>query len=723
MIRLQDVRVIGRLAETFLITTGLALSGTILSGAALSGAASAQTSTESFVTLPTLSVQGAAPAEETEGYRAARSSSATKTDTPLIDVPQTVVAMPKQLLEDTGAANVEKALDYVGSIAKGNNFGGLNLYEMNLRGLKTTNSAKNGFTTGRRYDATSDSANIEQVDVLLGPSASLYGRGDPGGFVNVVTKKPLTENFTSLQGSIGSYDTYRATLDTNAILSEDKSLLGRANLAIESRGSFRDHVSSDRKFFSPVLTWQPNGTNRLTIEAEAIEDERVFDRGVVAVGGKLGVVPISRFFGEPTDGKIENKNYMAMVRLEHDISDDWTLRGALQAKTGSMYGYATEPNALNATTGILTRRRALRDYTWHSATTQFEALGHIETGSIRHTLLAGVEYERATSSELFTRANVNAINIYNPVYNPSSAVLAPVSDLKDTSDNYALYMQDQISLTEQLEAQIGFRADWFEQDFANRVANKQVPQSRRGFSPRAGLTYKVVPEVALFTSVAKSFRPVMDSHTGFTTMPGDKPFEPETGLGYEAGVKTELLDKKLSVSAAVFHLTKKNVLATNPADTTTYVQTGEVRSKGFDLNLTANLLPEWRVIAGYAYIDAEVSKDTTIAVGTRLQNIPMHSFGLWSVYEFLDGPLKGLGVGGGVNAVGDRAGSSSNDGFLLPNYAKVDLLGFYKINERAKLSLNIYNLFDSEYYERALGPLRVVPGEPQSAMASLSVKF
>lgn len=692
--------------------------------ALLPGLALAQAASNDAVSLPPLTVQGAVPADESEGYRAPRSSSATKTDTPLIDVPQTVVAMPRQLLEDTGAANVEKALDYVGGISKGNNFGGLNLYEMNLRGLKTTNSAKNGFTTGRRYDATSDSANIEQVDVLLGPSASLYGRGDPGGFVNIVTKKPLTENFTILQGSIGSYGLYRGTVDTNAILNDDKSLLGRANLAMESRDSFRDHVSSERQFFAPVLTWQPNSSNRLTIEAEAINDERVFDRGVVAVNGQLGVIPISRFLGEPSDGKIENKNYMASARLEHELSDDWSLRAALQAKNGSMYGFATEASALNASTGILSRRRQLRDYTWHSATTQFEAVGHVETGSISHTLLAGLEYERAVSSELFARAaSTNSINIYNPVYSQTSAVMNPVTDLKDTSDNYALYMQDQISLTEQLEAQVGFRADWFEQDFANQRIGKTIPQSRKGFSPRAGLTYKVVPDVALYTSVAKSFRPVMDSHTGFYTAAGDQPFEPETGLGYEAGVKTDLLDRRLSATAALFHLTKKNVLASHPTIADTYVQTGEVRSKGFDLNLTANLLPEWRVVAGYAYVDAEVTQDTTIAPGTRLQNIPMHSFGLWSVYEFLHGPMKGFGFGGGVNAVADRAGSSSNDGFLLPGYAKVDLLAFYRITEAARLSLNITNLFDTEYYERALGPLRVVPGEPLSAMASLSVRF
>lgn len=674
-------------------------------------------------TLPTLNIQGSAPAA-TESYHQSYNGSATKTDTPLIDVPQTVAPVSKQVIEDIGGTTVETALDYVAGTNKGNNFGGLNLYELNLRGLKTTNSAKNGFTSSRRYDATSDSANVEQVDVLLGPSASLYGRGDPGGFINVVTKKPLTENFTILQGMTGSDNLFRGTLDSNAILSDDKSLLGRANLAIESRDSFRDHVSSERQFFAPVLTWQANDRTRLTIEAEAIHDERVFDRGVVAVNNRLGVIPISRFLGDPRDGRIKNENYLGMMRLERDLNDDWTLRTALQSKTGSMYGYATEPVALTASTGVLTRRRTLRDYNWNSTTGQVELLGHFETGGMKHTLLSGVEYENARTSEHYYRSGVGSpVNIYNPTYTQSQATTALFSDLLDTSDTYAFYMQDQVQLTDRLQAQLGFRADWYDQEFEDRATARSAPQSRRGFSPRAGLSYKVTPEVAAFASVAKSFRPVMDSNTGFSTASGGAPFKPETGLGYEAGMKAELLDKRLGLSAALFHITKQNVLATNPADTSQQIQAGEVRSQGFDLNVSGAITPEWRLIGGYAYIDAEVTEDTTIPVGARLQNIPMHSFGLWSVYEFDSGPLKGVGFGGGVNAVSDRAGSATNDGFLMPAYAKVDLLGFYKLTDNAKLSLNIYNLLDKEYYERALGPLRVTPGQPLSAVAALSVKF
>lgn len=668
-------------------------------------------------------MQGEAPVTETEGYRVPRSSSATKTDTPLIDVPQTAVPVGKQVLEDVGATTVESALDYVGGVAKGNNFGGLNLYEMNLRGLKTVNSAKNGFPANRRYDGTADAANTEQVDVLLGPSASLYGRGDPGGFVNIVTKKPFAENSTTLQGMAGSYDLFRGTLDSNVVLSGDKNLLGRFNLAVESRDSFRDHVSSDRKFFSPVLTWQPNSETRLTLEAEALEDERVFDRGVVAVNGQLGVIPISRFLGEPGDGRIRNDNYQASARLERDIGDDWTLRAGLLSKTGSMYGFATEPSALNSTTGELSRRRSLRDFNWNSHTVQFEALGHIETGSVKHTLLAGLEYERARASEHFHRSNAGSINIYNPVYGQSSVTPAIYSDLLDVSDTYALYLQDQIELSERWQLQLGIRADWLEQDFEERVSGRSAPQSRRGYSPRAGLTYKLTPDFALYGSVAKSFRPVMDSHTGFSTTSDGKPFEPETGLGYEAGIKADLLDRRLSVTAALFHITKQNVLTTDPADTSRQIQTGEVQSRGLDINIAGSITPEWRVIAGYAFIDAEVTKDSTIPVGASLQNIPRHSMALWNVYEFQDGPLKGFGFGGGVTAMDARSGSGSGDNFTLPGFAKVDLLGYYRLSDTARLSLNIYNLFDTEYYERGFGPLRVVPGQPLSALAALSITF
>lgn len=669
--------------------------------------------------LPKLTVEGQAAAEN--AYHAPQASSATKTGTPLIEVPQTVTAVPKAVLEDTGATNVEKALDYVGGVAKGNNFGGLNLYEINLRGLRTTNSARNGFTTGRRYDATGDAANIEQVDILLGPSASLYGRGDPGGFFNIVTKKPQAENFSALQGMIGSYGLWRGTVDTNAILSTDRAWLGRANLAVETRDSFRDHVSSERQFFSPVLSWQPNSDSRLTIEAEALHDERVFDRGVVALNNRLGVIPISRFLGEPGDGRIENRNYLASARLEHDMGDEWALRGAVQAKSGSLYGYATEPSAL-AADGTLTRRRALRDYHWHSATTQLEAIGNLEIAEVAHTLLIGLEYERAEASEHFFRTNASSINIFNPVYGQSSPTPAILTDLLDRSDNYALYVQDEAALTDRLNLQLGFRADWYEQDFEDRASRQSAPQSRRGFSPRAGLSYELTSDAVLYGSVAKSFRPVMDSHTGFSTNADGGPFAPETGLGYEAGVKMNLLDG-ISLTAATFHIVKQNILVTDPNDNSRQVQAGEVRSKGFDLNLSGSITPQWRVIASYAYVDAEVTKDTTIAVGARLQNIPLHSAALWSVYEFAEGPLQGFGFGGGINAVDKRAGSTSNDGFMMPGYAKVDLLGYYKLTEDARLSLNIYNIFDEEYYERAFGPLRVVPGEPLSAVASLSVKF
>jgi iron complex outermembrane receptor protein len=688
----------------------------------LAGAAGAQDSRPTL--LPTLSVQGAAPAEASgETYQVTRSSSATKTDTPLIDVPQTAIPVSKQVLEDTGATTVETALDYVAGVAKGNNFGGLNLYEMNLRGLKTVNSAKNGFPANRRYDGTADAANTEQVDVLLGPAASMYGRGDPGGFVNVVTKKPFDENRTTLQGMTGSYDLYRGTLDSNVVLNADKSLLGRFNLALESRDSFRDHVDSERRFFAPVLSWRANDRTRLVLEAEALEDERVFDRGVVTVNGQFGAVPITRFFGEPDDGRIKNDNYSMSGRLEHDIGDDWTLRAGLLSKTGSMYGYATEANTLNATTGVLTRRRSLRDYNWNSHTAQLEALGHLDSGSMKHTLLAGVEYERARASEHFYRATAGSINIYNPVYGQSNVTPTILTDLLDVSDTYAVYLQDQIELSDRWQLLIGARTDWLEQEFEDRASNRSAPQSRRGFSPRAGLTYKVTPEVALYGSVARSFRPVMDSNTGFSTGANNQPFKPEIGLGYETGVKAELFDKRMNVTAALFHITKQNVLATNPADNTQQIQAGEVRSQGFDLNISGAITPEWRVIGGYAYTDAEVTEDTTLPIGVRLQNIPMHSLGLWTVYEFQSGALKGLGFGGGVNTVSDRAVSASNDGILMPSYAKVDLLGFYKLTDSAKLSLNIYNLFDKEYYERGFGALRVVPGQPLSATATLSVSF
>jgi iron complex outermembrane receptor protein len=207
------------------------------------------------------------PTGPVKGYRATRSSSATKTDTAIRDIPQAISVVPASVLKDLGSTSVERALDFAGGVSKQNNFGGLTLYEYSVRGFTTSEFYKDGFSANRGYPSTPDAANIERIEVLKGPAASLYGRGDPGGTVNIVTKKPQPEAFTTLQTSAGSWDRYRTALDVNTPLDDQGDVLSRINLAVEDNNSFRDHVDSKRVFVAPF-------------------DQLAIEPGHVAAGGK-----------------------------------------------------------------------------------------------------------------------------------------------------------------------------------------------------------------------------------------------------------------------------------------------------------------------------------------------------------------------------------------------------------------------------------------------------
>ena len=196
------------------------------------------------------------PTGPVNGYRATRSSSATKTDTAIRDIPQAISVVPASVLKDLGSTSVERALDFAGGVSKQNNFGGLTLYEYSVRGFTTSEFYQDGFSANRGYPSTPDAANIERIEVLKGPAASLYGRGDPGGTVNIVTKKPQPEAFTTLQTSAGSWDRYRTALDVNTPLDDQGDVLSRINLAVEDNNSFRDHVDSKRVFVAPSFSWQ-----------------------------------------------------------------------------------------------------------------------------------------------------------------------------------------------------------------------------------------------------------------------------------------------------------------------------------------------------------------------------------------------------------------------------------------------------------------------------------
>ena len=652
-----------------------------------------------------------------DGYRATRSSSATKTDTAIRDIPQSISVIPVSVLNDLGSISVERALDFAGGVSKQNNFGGLTLYEYSVRGFTTSEFYKDGFSANRGYPSTPDVASIERIEVLKGPAASLYGRGDPGGTVNIVTKKPRPEAFATLHTSAGSWDRYRTALDVNTPLDEDGNVLSRVNLAIEDGQSFRDHVDRERVFVAPSFSWQLNPDTTLLVESEFVRHRSTFDRGIVAPNNVWSGVSRSTFLGEPNDGDIDNHNNLLQAALEHHLNDAWKLRLASHYKQGKLWGFASEARALNADGHTVNRRYRERDNDWHDSITQLELRGLFDTGPWQHELLIGSEYENYRKNERVTTiaGSPYAVDIDQPVYGqPKPGGARSGTDFFEHVESRALNLQDQILFTDTWRGMLGARLERFEQGIDDHTRNTTNRQQHDALTQRAGLLYQLTPEIGLFANASTSFKP----NNGLDA--AGRSFDPEKGIGYEIGIKSELFDDRLSSTLAAFHIEKKNVLALDPGTDTSRAM-GKARSQGFDLQVAGQVTDAVRVIGAFAYIDAEVTEgDKVIPTGSRILGVAKHSGSLLGVYAFQDGRLRGSDLGAAFTYVGDRSGEAGSD-FQLPAYHTVDLLAHYKASDNVTVGLNLNNVFDEKYFERSYSNYWVNPGEPRNFTVSLTL--
>ncbi|MBS7600512.1 MULTISPECIES: TonB-dependent receptor [Pseudomonas] len=658
-----------------------------------------------------------------EGYKANRSASATRTDTALHETPQSVSVVPKDVLEDTGATRLQDGLDYAGGVGRANNFGGQGLTTFTVRGFTTGEFYRNGFPINRGYPNAPDANTVERLEVLRGPATSLYGRGDPGGTFNVVSKQPLPESKVILGSQFDDQGMHRATLDATGPLSQDGSLAYRLNVLGEGGESFRDDVESERYDVAPVISWQVNDSTKVVFEGDFMRNNHPLDRGLTRYSTQTGSASRDTYIWEKgSDNLLHNDNNMAQVRFEHLLNDNWTLGGGFQFLDGSLKGNAVEANGAPADGRTLQRNFNYRKLEWTDRDWQLNLTGHFDTGGFAHTLLTGVEYEDYDYNSIIRRSSAAngtyPIDIYNPVLGQARPALTRVTTWdKENLQTWAFFIQDQVALTERLKALAGVRFERFEHDYDDKLVNsRDFSKGQNGVTPRFGLLYDLSDTVAVYANTARSFKP----NTG--TPAGGGGFDPEKGKSYELGVKWEALDRQLSVDAAVYHIVKQNVLTRDPLNTDYSLAAGEVRSRGLDINVAGNITPEWRMIGGYAYVDAEVTKDNRLPTGTRLANIPRNSFSLLNTYEFQDGLAKGLGLGVGVKYVDDRSGQTEALTYTMERYSVVDLLSFYKVNEHVRLNLDVKNVFNKGYDEGAFNSY-VYPGAPRTVQAGVAYTF
>jgi len=677
-------------------------------------------------------IQVVVTGEQHEGYNRSDATTATRTNTPLRDIPQSIQVIPQQVLTDQQVIQLREATRNVSGVVEGSNFGNSGDAFL-IRGFQTNNILLDGIELGTFNLGLNSSfreiANIERVEVLKGPASVLYGTLEPGGIVNVVTKQPLAFPSYEVELQAGNFEFLRPSIDFSSPLNSDGTILYRLNAVYQTADDFREFEQGiERIFVAPVLSLAITDNTDLALNFEYLYDKRPFDRGLAAIGDQIADIPFERILGEPDDINIREQ-YVAGYRLEHRFSRNWQLRNVFRYISTERTTRAFQNRGdLNEETGDLARSVDDQNGTVEGYTLQTNLVGEFSTGSIEHSLLLGIDFSRETNDfDNRSALERSIINIFDPVYGtprPSRSELRDENQslFGGTLQAFGLYLQDQITLLDNLKLLVGGRFDIVDQDsFFTSVSAGDVlsdttdQQQDEAFSPRIGIVYQPIEPLSLYASFSRSFAPNFG-----TTVEGDI-LEPTRGTQYEVGVRGEFLEGRLTTNLVAYYLTKTNIAATDPDNPDFSIATGEQRSQGIELDVIGEILPGWNIIASYAYTDAEVTEDEgSLLEGNRLAGVPEHTASLWSTYEIQSGDLQGLGFGLGLFFVGKR--QDFDNSFSVPSYLRTDASLFYR-RDNWRAGINFRNLFNIDYIEAVDDRARITPGAPFTIVGSVSVTF
>lgn len=658
------------------------------------------------------------------GYNVLNASTATKTDTPILETPVNIQVIPKSVLDDQQTIKLGEAMRNVSGVAISQGSGGLS-DDIFLRGFRTSAQFRNGFRFDNQFSSlgTRQMANVERLEVTKGPGAILYGRLEPGGMVNVVTKKPLTQAYYALQQQFGSDDLYRTTVDATGPITDDNTLLYRFNGSFESSGSFRELVDNERTFLAPIVTWNISPQTQITLEMEYRYDRLGYDPQILPfVNGQLIDIPRERNLAERSLNK--NEEIFIGLNWSHQFNDDWKIEHRFVAdlidssifSTLGSFGPLNPDNTLNRFAAINSPHELNTYYT------ELNLSGHFNTGVLEHTLLLGGDFYRTDSISTPLRAELNPINVFNPVHNSeltSPIVPAwPKSDL--STDFFGIYAQDQIKLPYGFHVMGGLRYQYVKQwDNLNDTSQP----SEDDVTPRVGVLWQAQDWLSVYGNYVENF----GASNGWALSRDGNPLSPESAEQWEVGTKLELFDGKFSATLSYFDITKQNVVTPDPVNPNFSIAQGEVSSRGPEVDIRGELMPGWNVIATYANLDTRITKSNSGDQGSRLFAVPRNMGSLWSTYEFLQGDLQGLRFGGGVRLQDGSAGFNTPRD--TAGFATVDLLAAYSMKvgkSKVTAQLNVNNLLDKEYITSSFftgANNRVTFGTPRSFLGSIKVEF
>ncbi len=660
-------------------------------------------SANSAITLPPVQVEGRTIADNPYGpgvgYVGHRSVAATKTDTPLIETPQSVSVIQHEQLRDQAVRTVSEALRYTPGVVP-EEYGGTDLRvdQYMVRGFASNNPYLDGLTTAGRYTLLApkiDPYELDRVEVLRGPSSVLYGQNIPGGLVSLISKRPPETPLHEIELQGADPRGLQGAFDFGGPLNKDGTLLYRVTGLARGGETQVDHVDTHHYFLAPAFTYKPSSDTTFTVLAKLQHsNDGMLTQNLPAQGtldaAAFGRIPTHLFIGEPNFNKVERNSSSIGYSFEHHLNDAWTvrqnLRYAYTDTTVNMIGTAGfQPGTTLLNRFSLGADAHVADFAVDTqAQVKFEALG------LQHTALFGIDYFRSHDKWVEQDGSAAPLDVLNPVYG-QPVTLPPVDfATDDTLSQAGLYAQDQIKW-DRWVLTAGLRHDWADTSTTDLLANSTLSQDDQAFSGRAGLVYLFDNGLAPYVSYSTSFQPVIGTTFDHT------PFKPTTGEQYEAGIKYQPAGSNSFVTLSAFTIDQNNVLTadSDPAHPFAQVQTGAQRVRGFEASGVADLGDGLKLIGAYTYTDGRITQDNSGNVGNIPKDIPRHMASLWADKTIQGGPLRGLGLGAGARYIGDRYGDAGNT-LRIPGNFFVDASIHYEY-ENWRFAINAKNLLDKTY--------------------------
>lgn len=662
------------------------------------------------------------------GYAAKRSASATKTDTPIIEIPQSITVIGAEEIETLKAQSLQDALNYAAGVSRAEGVD-RTTDSFFLRGFRTDMGSiyrDGGLYTVNIYNGRQEPYGLERIELLKGAASVLYGAAAPGGIINTVSKRPTTTPLRELNVELGSFGRKQISGDFAGALDKDGDWSYRLTFLQRDSKTSIDYIPDDRTYIAPAIKWQPNAATSLTLLAEYQKDRTTYTDGLPAQGTVLpninGQISRKRFTGEPGFDKFKLERYSIGYLFEHAFNEQWKLRNSLryyhaENEYNYTWGWGLAANQRTTQFRGVNQRVDASSSVISDTSLQYQATH----GNVQHTALVGVDYSLPKhESERYSRS-VGSLDLFAPVYGSTMgpAMQNAGSSWKSDMRRLGVYAQEQMKINDKWVVLLGGRHDSVRYNEKAYFSGEKIADNEKSsaFTARAGLVYLADNGLAPFFSYSESFEP-----TSGRDRLGNR-FKPTTGEQYELGIRYQPKGSDTMLSAAVYQLTRDNATVSDPLDSNYSIQYGRVRSRGLELEARTRIGRNANLIAAYAYTDAFTLQASPLQpeqVGQRLNSVPYNQLSLWGDYSFGAYGLPGLKIGGGMRYVDETRGMGQGTAVTVPAFTLFDAMASYTIKQW-RFALNINNLTDKTYV--ASCTYACFYGEPRKVIGTATYRW